>query len=232
VNRISGKEKIDCLKIDGILFKQIGFSRTEGWGVAPDFWLANGKIKAISGLDAINIFRNKLDVIIPVLCLIGQAFTEYRTYSSLVTKSNSNNALFSYYEEQVGGNNLMLMPEHISGIQELLNNKRDFSIFLKYWKEIINTPDWVAKLILYCASLDALVKCLVKGNWEKEKHKLRTKVLGKTLKTKLFGTKGDSSRGIRHRLVHGEYLELSDKINLDEIHKSIVKYFNKEIFKT
>ncbi len=223
-----GKE-IDRFETAGILFKQHDFSMTKGW--KTNFWLASGEVKAPSGFDATNMFRNKLDTVVSALCLVGQAFTEYRTCSSLTTKVSSNEALFVYYEEDSEGNNLMLMPEHILGIQELLDDRRDFSVFLKYWKDITNTPDFVAKLILYCASLDALTKCLSNGNWKYEKHRLRTEILGETLKVKLFGTQDNSACGIRHRLVHGEYFESLDDIGLDEIHKSIVDYFNKEIFK-
>lgn len=52
------------------------------------------------------------------------------------------------------------------------------------------------------------------------------------MKRELYGTKEDGKRsGLRHRLVHGEYLGKDDgeKDYVEEIHKRIITHFNFQI---
>lgn len=216
-------------KIQDITFKQEDFSMFLGW--PTDYWIAESEIEARSGIDAVNIFRKKLDLIAGGICLVGQAYFMYKTCSFLVTRDDSDEALFFYYEEQKRGNPLMLLPEQIEGVNKVISSEIDFSIFLEYWTQITNTPDIVAKIILYCAALDALTKAILDKKWEEQKHLLRESILGRELKEVLFGTKKNSSIGLRHRLIHGEYLAYSDDTTLEEIHECIIKYFNNSILK-
>ena len=222
-------DDIHKFELSGIKFEQVEFSIIEGW--QSNYWIATGEIQDISGLNATNVFREKIESIVCGLCLVGQAFTEYKMYSTLTTKKGSEYGLFFYFNELSEGNNLMFTPENLEALQKILEDKNDYTIFLKYWKDITNTPDMMAKLILYCASVDALTKVIAKENWEKEKHDLRIDVLGKTLKEKLFGTKEDFSSAVRHKLVHGEYFNFDNPLELKELHESIIRYFNNEVLK-
>lgn len=73
-------------------------------------------------------------------------------------------------------------------------------------------------------AIEALAK-IARGqkNWQKLEE-----ILGADLKKTLFGEKGKSAGGLRHRLTHGEYLgsEDSGKNYLELIHKRVITYFN------
>ena len=230
LHNAAGKSKqIAEFTYDNIIFRQEGFSMIHGW--RTNYWIASGEIEANSGIDAINIFRKKLDTIICALCLVGQAYAEYATFSSLVTRDGLMEALFFYYEENDGGKNLMISPEHISGVDVVLKDKRDFSYFLKYWREVVNTPDYIARLILACSAIDALTKSLSQNDWEEEKHELREKILGEDLKEKLYGNRKYFADARRHKLIHGEMgSDLDEVKTMIEIQNKIIDFFNKEVF--
>ena len=224
-----GSQKIAEFTLHEITFKQEGFSVIEGW--KTNFWIAEGEILANSGIDAINDFRKKLDKIVCALCLVGQAYTEYSTFSSLTTREGRNEALFFYYEEVSEGGNLMINHQQVLSLASVLDDKRDFSQFLKYWREVVNTPDYIARFMLVCAAIDALTKSLTKNDWEHEKHSLREQILGRSLKERLYGTKSYFTGAHRHRLIHGEMVaELDEVHTMIKIQNRITNFFNKQIF--
>src|SRR5262245_44612837 len=79
----------------------------------------------------------------------------------------------------------------------------------------------------------AAIECLTRTGYGKKDWDKVIQVLGKELKEDLYGTKEDSSTGLRHRLSHGEYFsaEHSAKNYVELIHAKVMEYFNDHIFK-
>jgi len=223
-----GNDKISEFYSMDIKFAHENFTYTDG--CTGDQWIASGEIIAESGLDAINIFRKKLEKITSALSLIGQAYIEFLTSSSVTFKEGSSEAILFYYEE-MPVNPLCLLEDQVKTLNDLIHNDIDYSLFLKYWKDITNTPDITPKIMLYCAALDSLTMCIYGNGWKSKKHEFRESILGSELKKVLFGTKEDSSTGLRHRLMHGEHYSVDDDIKLEDIHVKIINYFNSNIFK-
>jgi hypothetical protein len=84
-------------------------------------------------------------------------------------------------------------------------------------------------VLLMCAAIECLTKT---GHGKKDWEKVE-RVLGKDLKEELYGTKEDSSTGLRHRLSHGDYFgaDHSGKNYVELIHKRMMAYFNDHILK-
>ncbi|PCH92230.1 hypothetical protein COB80_00335 [Candidatus Kaiserbacteria bacterium] len=207
---------------NGIKFSHWKFSFREGW--KTDFWMATGNIEADNGIDAINEFRTNLFATIPIVAFIGQSYTDYLREPWLVTKTGSNIGVYLYMEDRnpVG---LMFMDEHKKALSALSNNLDIPKEFYLYWKDAINSIGYSGKLMLMFSALEALIKNKCgKKDWDK-----LDLILGTELREYLFAP----NKGLRHRLVHGEYLsDLDIKSNyIDEIHKKVMSYFNTKILK-
>jgi hypothetical protein len=214
--------------LEGIRFEHIDSSFEKPW--TTDYWLATAEIIAPNVKTAQTIFETKLKRTANGICLVGQAYFEYEGQTRLIQNKNKNWSLF-FYRKDTQGNPLILLPEAVQALAKMLSASKKYDIFLQYWKDVTNTYTPSSKLILYCAAIDALTKteCPPSKNWEKEKHRLREKILGKKLKEKLYGTEKNYREGLRHKLTHGELPKI--QFNLEEIHRPIIAYFNDEIFK-
>ena len=109
-------------------------------------------------------------------------------------------------------------------LDNLIKDKNIPKTFYFYWNDAVNTIGYSAKLLLMFSAIEALVK---KKNGKNDYKKVE-EILGLELKEKIY----KPNDGLRHRLVHGEYILDSSGINyVEEIHKKVVNFFNNKIFK-
>lgn len=211
---------------DGILFAHWEFDYRQGW--LEDSWIAEAKIEAPNYKDAFQVLGEKLKRIIPRVALINQSYTEYLTQPFLITKARSNIAFFRYTDD-VKPVGLMFMENEREALRVLLENKEIPEWFYYYWNDAVNAVGYSAKLLLMFSAIESITKS--KGG-KKDFDKIE-EILGKDLTVDLFGTKENPETGLRHRLIHGEYFSGNDgeKDYMDLVHKKVIGYFNKSIFK-
>jgi len=210
--------------IDGIRFKQWDFNIRDGW--LGDAWIASGTYEAKNFIDAINKFREDLSNIVPKLAFIGQAYIEYVSQPFLIKNLDwsDDKIFFLGFTSDREGVSLMFREEEKEALDFLLKYGSITKEFYYYWNDAVNTIGYSAKLLLMFSAVEALAK---KKNGKNDYSKIE-KILGLELKEQIYKPR----TGIRHRLVHGEYiLDSSGRNFVEEIHKKIVNYFNKNIFK-
>lgn len=214
------------LIIDKIKFAHEDFNIHDGW--VGNSWIASGSINAENFGDAINIFRRKLRNVVAKISLISQCYIDYNIEAFLIHKEDENIAFFHFVKDR-NPTGLVFNKKQKEGVESLMNNQNIPASFYYYWNDAVNTTGYSAKLLLMFSAIESLVK-IKKG---KKDWTLVETVLGEELKKELFGEKGDSNNGLRHRLIHGEYFVETDhsKNYVDEIHNKVVSYFNNEIFK-
>jgi hypothetical protein len=123
----------------------------------------------------------------------------------------------------------MFVENHREALVRLIEDTSIPEEFYYYWNDMVNAVGYTPKLLLMCAAIECLTKTEHgKKDWEKV-----VRVLGGELKEELYGTKEDSSSGLRHRLSHGEYFgaDHSGKNYVELIHKKVMAYFNDHILK-
>jgi len=121
----------------------------------------------------------------------------------------------------------MFMEGQREALSRLLADATVPEEFYYYWNDVVNAVGYTPKLLLMCSAIESLTKVRHgEKDWEKVER-----VLGRELKEDLFGIRGNSGTGLRHRLTHGEYLSAndSDKDYVELIHKKIMAYFNDRI---
>jgi hypothetical protein len=125
------------------------------------------------------------------------------------------------------GVDLMFVEKHLEALVRLLEDPSIPEEFYYYWNDVVNAVGYTPKLLLMCSAIECLTRL---GRGEKDWEKVE-EVLGKELKEDLFGTEGNSSIGLRHRLTHGEYFGEADsgKNYVELIHKRVMAYFNEHI---
>lgn len=212
----------NSFNVDGLCFKQWDYNAADG--CLGDAWLVEFEIEANSLADAYGIFSEKLQKIIPRISLICQTYIHSNQESFLITRNDKNFGFIYYVQEELPVG-LMFMEEHKKALDLLLGDGIKDEFFY-YWNDAVNTIGYTAKILLMTSAIEALIK---KPNGDKD-YDLRKQILGTDLDDKLFVR----NTGLRHRLVHGEYLshpEDSGTNYVIQIHKKIITYFNKEVFK-
>jgi hypothetical protein len=193
-----------------------------GW--ATNAWVSSSVIEAKDYNKAINIFRKKLEHIIPKISLISQSYIEYINEPFLIHK-HDNEIAFLKFIKDFDASGLLFTEKQKKALDILVLNKKITKEFYYYWKDASNVIGYSAKLLLMFSAIEALVKKDDKIDWE-----LREKILGKKLSKTLFGQKRNSRLALRNRLVHGEYFSEEDGDYFQLIHNKIIKYFNDYIF--
>ncbi len=225
-NAVPDKEKgsYHTFSIKGITFEHWEFNIRDGW--LENAWLAKGEVSSSNFLMAINIFRKRLWKIVPRIALISQSYIEYHFEPFIVHKKDSDKVFFHCTQDRESGG-LMFMENEKLALDELFVSTEIPDEFYYYWNDAVNTLGYSAKLLLMFSALEALAKKRDKKKFTKPID-LYTYILGKGLANKIFA----QTAGLRHRLVHGEYLSPKKdgkKNYLDLIHKKVISFFNKKI---
>lgn len=209
---------------DDIEFTHWDFNYRDGW--LSRQWQTEMTLDSNNHADALKEFHKKLQRIIPRIALIGQCYIDFLTQPILILKSGVDYGLFRFVSNRnpVG---LMFDEKSKKALTSLLHDDTVPEEFYYYWNDAVNALGYTAKLLLMFSAIEALSKKNGKKDWE-----LIEKILGKELTEEIFGTPKSPGDGLRHRLVHGEYLNRRDygKNYLEEIHKKIVVFFNSNIF--
>lgn len=210
----------------GLRFEQWDFNIRDGW--LGNAWLVTGNIEAKTFLEAYQTFWSRLARTIPRITFVSQCYAEWMAHHLLVIRDDLNLA-FLRYVESTGGVGLMFRDQSRDALNLLLETTSVPEEFFYYWNDAVNNVGYSAKLLLMFSALEALVKIRAGV----KDHKKLENILGRELKEKLFGVKGASKSGLRHRLVHGEYFTEPDSATnyVEEVHKRVIGYFNSEIFK-
>ena len=215
----------DSFTTEGVSFSQWDFTQRDGW--RGDAWLAMKEIDTINYKEAYRQFQLDLQKIVPRLSFVGQCYVASRQQPFLITKEASDIAFFHYVKER-GPVGLIFMDKELKALEALLQNAAVPSQFFYYWGDIVNSTGYTPKLLLMFSAFESLVKdSSGRKDWAKVER-----ILGRELKETFYGVIGDTKRGLRHRLTHGEYFNDSDSATnfVDQFHFKIVKYFNENIF--
>ncbi len=206
--------------IDGVIFYQWEFSVAQG--STGNAWLAEATIEAESLGKAYSFFRQKIIRIIPIAAFVSQCYMNPSGQPFLIQKEGSDVAYFYdiYAEEGVG---LHFDDGELQAVQELHDNKEIPAEFYYYWADATNTAGYSARLLLMCAAVER-----ISGKKDGKRDRDKTvEILGQELADLLF----DGRNGLRHRLMHGDYLEPSDTDDdvTELIHQKVTEYFNKSV---
>lgn len=223
-NSVHQEDTYDRFDFDGLQFSHWDFNPSDG--CIGDSWIVSGVFDATDGITAANDARKKIQGIISRIAFIGQAYIEHYAQPFMVTRFDFEQpvALF-YFAKEIKPVNLSFQEEE----REILENLVTCSIvpeeFFFYWKDTVNTFGYSSKLLLMFSAIEALTKNLAKINKTKKFDEIE-KILGKKLKEEIW----KPIVGLRHRLVHGEYLQQKDKRDyIEEIHRKILVFFNNNI---
>lgn len=224
-NAVNVKDGNPSFSIDDVQFSHWDFNFTEGW--KHDAWISETEMDAEGYKDVYIRFQNKLRDLIPMITFISQCYVEFYTQPILITKATSEYAFFRYSADTKGVG-LGFTEKSKEALDKLYMDRSVPKEFYFYWGDAVNTVGYSSKLLLMFSAIEALVKHR-KGKLDYAEIE---NILGKDLKEKLYGKKGDSDDALRNRLVHGEYFDKADQENyVESIHRCIITYFNKEILK-
>lgn len=199
-----------------ITFTHWDFNHRDGWVV--DAWQAEAVIEASNHKKAYDQFVKSLTQVIPRIAFVGQCYIEARFQPLLIVREGADIGLFVdiFDSEPIG---LMFMEEEKDALDKLLTNNTINNSFFFYWNDAVNTIGYTAKLLIMLAAIENLAK---KPNGRKDWSIIEL-VLGKELSDELY----KREKGLRHRLIHGEYFSPQDSKNyVDIIHKKLMVYFN------
>lgn len=207
-----------------ISFSHWDFSCRDGW--KEKYWLAQGKVEASNGDKAFKMFSAKLAKIVPRIALISQCYIDSLLQPFLLLKSDVDIAFLRFIRDR-GATGLMFTEGQQKALIALLGNSEIPEEFFYYWNDAVNSSGYSSKLLIMFSAIESLVKT---PEGKKDFHKLE-KILGQELKIDLFGTKENSSSGLRHRLIHGEYFNPGDsgKNYIELVHGKTITYFNEVI---
>lgn len=208
-----------------VYFSHWDFNYSEGW--KGHYWLAKGTVDAPNCNEGYQKFHAKLAKIVPRIALLSQCYVDWLVQPFLMLRSDADIALFRFTGDR-GATGLMFTGELQEALTSLLENSQIPEEFFYYWNDAVNSTGYSSKLVLMFSAIEALVK---KPDGEKDFAMLES-ILGLELKSTLWGTKGSSSGGLRHRLIHGEYFNPDDsgKDYIELVHRKIITYFNDAIF--
>jgi len=207
--------------VDGLEFSN--WESEGSFRPASEAWLVRAEFDVASFSEASKLFSDKLMRIVPRATFISQCYTQFQQEPFVVLRPDLNLGLVRLVIESspVG---LMFMEQEREALIALLENVEFPNQFFYYWQDAVNATGYSAKLLLMCSALDAITK---KSNGERD-HKKRAEILGEDLKNELF----EQRKGLRNRLVHGEYFRDSDSKNyVLAVHKAVLHYFNKKVLK-
>lgn len=210
----------------GIHFSHWEFDFRDGW--SGDAWIAYAEIQENTFSKASTLFFSRLMKAVRRIAFISQSYTEAWTQPCLVRREGSEIGYFRYTNE-TRGVGLMFQEAEARALSVLMADGRVPEAFFFYWNDAVNTHGYSAKLLLMFSAIEALAKT---RSGAKDYSKIE-EILGKQLKDDLFGARGDSARGLRHRLVHGEYFSGPDaNVNyVHLVHRAVLAYFNQRILK-
>jgi hypothetical protein len=202
------------------------FEQRSAW--LSDYWLAEAAIEADDYKAAFRDFRQEMNRVVPRISLIGQAYTDFLYQPLLIVKDGEQVGFLRYLRKRPKVS-LMFLENHREALVRLLAERSIPEEFYYYWNDVVNAVGYTPKVLLMCAAIECLTRT---GHGAKDWEKLE-RILGKELKEDLYGTKEDSSSGLRHRLSHGEYFgaDHSGKNYVEVIHKKVMAYFNECILK-
>jgi hypothetical protein len=202
---------------DGIEYEPWSFNW--GDGAIGYSWLASIEIEAMNLEEAHQIFRKKLLDSTPKIALISQCYTEFLFQPFIIRNIEKDHAYFFNIFDQ-DPVPLHFDEESLKALNMLHENIAS-SEFLNYWNDATNTVGVSPKMLLLFSAIEALCK-KPNGNIDRAK---RIKILGEELEIKFFE---NGNKGLRHRLVHGEYFQQDDfdKNYVLLIHQSVILYFN------
>lgn len=192
-----------------------------------NYWVAAAGIEANRFVQAWEIFQKVLAIVVPRISLISQFYTECLREPYLILKESSDVAYVrAVVDSKPSG--LMFMEEEKNALNLLVDYPQIPDEFFYYWNDATNSHGYSSKLLLMLLALEALAK---KSKYKVDYAKLEL-ILGKELKEHLWGTKEQSDDALRNRLIHGEYLQVTDgeKDYLLLIHNRVMTYFNDSIF--
>lgn len=217
---------------EGVRFSPWQNEPHEGWWTNP-YWLATAKIEANDYGQAWNIFRERLARLVPRIALVSQCYTEYHGQPFLIRRTNPDVAFIRWTKER-GATGLMFMADELLAFNALFANSQIPDEFFWYWSDATNATGYSSKLLLMLSAVEALVK-VRKGKRKGQKSFAKLeRILGRKLKVALWGKPGpgNSTKALRHRLVHGEYFESKDAQTdyFTILHQKVIKYFNRLIF--
>lgn len=200
---------------DGITFTHWNFNHRDGW--LDDAWLAELELDAEDGSRALWDFKKRLFRIMPVVSLVGQAYTQYLVQPYLIAREDG--VAYLYYPFDVGPVPLMFQEDEKRALDLLLASERIPEQFYLYWSDAVNALGYSSKLLIMFAALEAITRG---ANGNKD-IALQETILSKDLSDRIYTPR----TGLRHRLSHGEYFSEDDTENYVElIHKRIISYFN------
>lgn len=205
-------------------FSHVGYSPSSGW--RDRAWVAEAVVEGLDINDAYRKFSQGLTKITSRISLVGQACIDYHRESFLIHKMGSSVALFRYIHRGEGVG-LMFMDKEVKALRILLLDKFLPDNFFLYWNEATNISNYSAKLLLMFSALETIItKDQTSKNWQ-----LLNDILGSNVVKDCFGERGNSSIGLRNRLVHGEYFSVGDfdKDYVTLIHDGVIKYINNNI---
>ena len=205
---------------EGIKFTHWNFNHRDGW--LDDAWLAEIELTAQDATHALQDFKKRLFKIMPIVALIGQAYTQYLVQPYLIKRIDIAVG-YLYYPFDVGPSPLMFQEDEKKALNLLLAKDDIPEEFYLYWSDAVNTLGYSSKLLIIFAALEALTRN-AGGNKD---IALQETILGKELSDKIYAPKS----GLRHRLSHGDYFSVDDMDNYVElIHQKVISYFNDVVF--
>ncbi|MBP7760276.1 hypothetical protein KA093_00605 [Candidatus Saccharibacteria bacterium] len=206
---------------DDVRYEQWDFTYSEG--ATGYSWIATLEIDADSFNDAFVVFRKKLLDATPKIAVISQCYVEFLHQPLIIQNVDKN---YAYFHNIFDSDPVPLHFDDTSyKALEQLSQTTIPEEFYYYWNDAVNTVGSTPKMLLLFSAIEALCK---KSNGKIDNAK-RLQILGEELDTKFFE---NGNRGLRHRLVHGEYFQPTDfdQNYIELIHAKIVTYFNGEIF--
>ena len=187
-------------------------------------WLASFEIEA-ENLEVVHSeFRKRLLNATPKIALISQCYTEFLFQPFIIRNIEKNHCyFFNIFDEDPVP--LDYDNDSLDALMKL-DSSNVSSEFFNYWNDATNTVGASPKLLLLFSAIEALSKDQ-NGRLDKA---FRKELLGEELDTKFFES---GNKGLRHRLVHGEYFQQND---FDQnyvllIHQKVIDHFNNNIFK-
>jgi hypothetical protein len=188
-------------------------------GFKENYWICRMTLTANSCKEAHQNFVNKFNRIISRISFVGQCAIQTWNQPFIIKKTG---CLFGYlnFKEITEGTGLQFGENEKEILQQLLDDGNVPDEFYYYWNDAVNSTNYSSKLLNMFAAIDALTK---------RKRGQRENTLGEDLNSDLY----QPNKGLRHRLIHGEYFSSpdfdSDSNHIDKIHNALMHHFNKDI---
>jgi hypothetical protein len=215
-----------AFSVGEVRYSHWDFDFNRGW--PTDAWLAEAWIDAENYKAAFRAFRQNLNRVVSRVSLISQTYIDFLHQSLLIVKEGECVGFIRYMRKSAG-TGLMFVESHRQALDRLLAEPSIPEEFYYYWNDVVNAVGYTPKLLLMCSAIECLTRI---RHGEKDWTKLEL-ILGRELKEELYGVKGNSSSGLRHRLTHGEYFQAADfgKNYVELIHEKVMTYFNNQVLK-